>query len=121
MSDDKSDNTRNPDSADAVAPSGLSFSYQDGLPFARGADDRLATWLNTDVQGSVEIADQIIASLENPEYEGDFTGNAHSVTIRERTVLLQSLFDDTDIDRRLDRETLLQALREWRAFITTSV
>ncbi|MBX2825756.1 MAG: hypothetical protein KTR33_13565 [Gammaproteobacteria bacterium] len=98
---------------------GLEF-YQDdaGSPKARGRDQRLATYLETDVQDSTEIARELVACLADQTFRGDITGNAHSLTISAKTATIESLYDDDMPARRLSRKQLHDEIKRWLIFIS---
>ncbi len=95
------------------------YTDQDGLPCARGDDERIATYLQTDIQGSPSIAEELIALLENPSFEGDFSGNAHVVDFRANSVAIEATYDEEAPDRVVSREEMLGHVRAWLAFIST--
>ena len=89
-----------------------------GMPCARGADERLAVYLQTDLQGSTELTLELIRLLEDPGFEGDFNGNAHCVDFRENSVSIEALHDEAAPDRVLSREEMLDCARAWLGFIS---
>ncbi len=95
--------------------------YRDnqGNACARGQDDRLATFLQTDLQGSPEVTKDLIATLKSDNEYAEFNGNGHSVSIAPVMVVIDSNFDDELPDRRLPREQLIAHLEDWLAFIST--
>jgi len=98
----------------------LEFYFdEDGTPCAKGEDERLARFFETDVQGSIEIAEELLALLASPE-ESEFIGNAHVVNIDPKTVCLCNQLDEEAADRRLSREDFSEALEAWAAFIKAS-
>lgn len=90
----------------------------DGTYCARGADERLATYLQTDIQGSAAIAEELIALLNNPDFSGDFSGNAHCVDFRDNSVLIEAMHDEDAPDRMLSRQEMLANVEAWLAFIS---
>jgi len=94
------------------------YQDDDGNPCAQGEDFRLASYLETDVQGSSEIARELIACLENKTFRGDITGNAHTVSVAEKTVTIESSYDDEMPARRLSRERLRAEIKRWLIFIS---
>ena len=94
--------------------------YQDesGNPCARGSDQRLATYLETDIQGSTDIARELIDALADRSFRGDITGNAHSVSIGEKTATIESLYDEDMPARRLRRSQFRDAIKRWLTFIS---
>ena len=65
----------------------LEFYLDDqGMHCARGEDERLAIYLQTDIQGSVAVAEELISLLRNPDFTGDFSGNGHCVDFRDNSV-----------------------------------
>jgi len=97
---------------------GLEF-YTDshGSPCARGDDERLAVYLQTDLQGSVAATKELLNLLQQADYRGEFNGNAHCVEINEKSVRIEALFDDEAPDRRLSREEMQKSLNAWLEFI----
>ncbi|OED37729.1 hypothetical protein AB833_22580 [Chromatiales bacterium (ex Bugula neritina AB1)] len=95
------------------------YRDEQGNACARGRDHRLATFLQTDLQGSPEVTRDLIEKLKSDEDHADFNGNGHSVSIAPVMVLIESSFDDEAPDRRLPRKELLLHLEQWLAFITT--
>ena len=93
------------------------YRDEEGNPCARGEDERLATFIQTDLQGSVQITSDLIALLEDGDARNEFHGNAHSLNISTKTVTIEANFDDEAPDRRVSREEMLKALIEWRAFV----
>lgn len=93
------------------------YRDEEGNPCVRGDDDRLATFIQTDVQGSLQILKTLIAQLEDEGVQSEFNGNAHSVSISTKTVTIDSNFDDEAPDRRMTRDELLVELKAWREFI----
>lgn len=93
------------------------YRDEEGNPCVRGEDERLATFIQTDLQGSVQIVSDLISLLENKGVYSEFHGNAHSLNISTKTVTIEANFDDQAPDRRIERDELLKALYEWRAFV----
>jgi len=97
--------------------SDLEFYHDEqGNPCVRGEDERLATFIQTDLQGSVQVVSDLIALLED-EAQSEFHGNAHSLTISSKTVTIEANFDDEAPDRRLARDEMLAELKAWREFV----
>lgn len=92
------------------------YRDEDGLPRAEGEDTRLAAFLESDIQDSIEIAEDLLALLQLPQ-EAEFNGNAYSLNIDPKTVCLSNQFDESAIDRRLSREDFAAALESWRQFL----
>ncbi len=92
------------------------FRDEDGNPCARGEDERLATFIQTDLQGSVQVVSDLIAQLEQ-ESSSEFHGNAHSLSITTKTVTIEANFDDEAPDRRIARDEMLEELNAWREFL----
>lgn len=90
---------------------------ENGLPAADGEDQRLAVFLQTDVQGSAEIAKSIMAALSDPEYRGEITGNGHCLSVTSKMAIIESLYDDEMPARTLPRAVFLKTLRRWLTFI----
>jgi len=91
---------------------------EDGMHCARGDDDRLATYLQTDLQGSTVLTQELIERLQDPQFSGDFTGNAHCVDFRDNSVLIEALHDDDAPDRVLSRDAMLVHVQAWLGFIS---
>ena len=91
---------------------------ESGQPCARGTDQRLATYLETDLQGSQAITKTIIEALENQSFRGDINGNGHCVTFSNQTVSIESLFDDEAAARRIKRSDMIKAVQRWLKFIS---
>ena len=92
------------------------FRDEHGAACATGDDERLAAFLQSDIQDSPEIAEGLLALLQLPQ-EAEFNGNAYSVSIDPKTVCLSNQFDETAVDRRLSREDFAKALTAWHKFI----
>ncbi len=90
----------------------------DGMHCARGDDDRLATYLQTDLQGSTSLTGELIARLKDPKFSGDFTGNGHCVDFRDNSVSIEAMHDDEAADRVLSREEMLMHVQAWLEFIS---
>ncbi len=93
------------------------YRDEDGNACVRGKDDRLATFIQTDLQESVSITQDLITILKSDQSHAEFNGNAHSVSITPETVVIDSNFDDEMPDRRLSREELTEHLEAWLKFI----
>lgn len=93
------------------------YRDEEGNPCVRGEDERLATFIQTDLQGSAQITSELIALIENDDEHSEFHGNAHSLSISTKTVTIESNFDDEAPDRRVSREEMLQALNGWLDFV----
>lgn len=96
--------------------------YRDehGNACARGTDQRLATFLQTDLQGSVEVTKDLAGKLASTEKRAEFNGNGHSVSITPVMAVIESHFDDKAPDRRMTRAHLLKQVEAWLQFITQS-
>lgn len=90
----------------------------DGMHCARGDDERLATYLQTDIQGSTTLAEELISLLKKPDFSGEFTGNAHCVDFRDNSVLIEAMHDDDAPDRVLSRDDMLMHVQAWLEFIS---
>jgi len=99
--------------------------YRDpqGLPRARG-ENLLARFLESDVQGSVITAYDILGMVDRVEsgeterWEG--TGNAHTLTLTPDGALIQDeLADDTEA-LHLPLAELREALNAWIALLLDS-
>ena len=97
------------------------YRDEEGNPCVRGEDERLATFIQTDLQGSIQIVSDLIARLEDEGAHSEFHGNAHSLNISSKTVTIEANFDDEAPDRRIKRDDMLKALNEWRAFVKDGV
>ena len=97
----------------------LEFYHDDqGNPCARGSDQRLATFLQTDLQGSTEVTRDLASKLASAEKKIEFNGNAHSVSITPVMAVIESHFDDEAPDRRMTRAHLLKQVESWLQFIS---
>ena len=97
------------------------YRDEEGNPCVRGEDERLATFIQTDLQGSIQIVSDLIARLEDEGAHSEFHGNAYSLNISSKTVTIEANFDDEAPDRRIERDDMLRALNEWRAFVKDGV
>ena len=98
----------------------LEFYTDDtGVHCARGEDDRLATYLQTDLQGSIETTRELIRLLKDRHFSGDFTGNAHCVDFRDNSVAIEAMHDDEAADRVLSRAAMLEHVEAWLEFISS--
>ncbi len=95
------------------------YRDENGNACARGRDDRLATFLQTDLQDSIGVTSELISSLKSETSHAQFNGNGHSVSIAPVMVVIESSFDDVAPDRRMRRDELLAHLEAWLAFIST--
>jgi|GEM_PF-1161896 len=103
---------------DRVPEDELEFYFnEDGDPCARGSDQRMATFLETDIQGSVAIAEELLELLDSSHKRIEFDGNGHSVVITPVMATIGSSFDEDAPDRRLEREEFRTILQAWLAFI----
>lgn len=96
------------------------FRDEDGNCCVRGDDERFATFIQTDLQGSARVTSDLIELLENTGEHAEFHGNAHSLSISEKTVTIEANFDEDAPDRRIDREEMLRHLIAWREFLNPS-
>jgi len=100
--------------------SDLEFYHDEqGNACVRGEDERLATFIQTDLQGSVQIVSDLILMLEDEGVQSEFHGNAHSLSISTKTVTIEANFDDEAPDRRVSREEMLAELKAWREFVSS--
>lgn len=97
------------------------YRDEEGNPCVRGKDERLATFIQTDLQGSVQVVSDLIALLENEGVHSEFNGNAHSLNISSKTVIIEANFDDDAPDRRIEREDMLKSLIDWRDFLQDGI
>jgi len=93
--------------------------YRDkrGAACARGRDQRLATFLETDLQESVQVTKDFMALLADGKATSEFNGNGHCVTITCKMATIESNFDEEAPDRRMERKRLLVVVRKWLKFI----
>lgn len=94
------------------------FRDEDGIARASGDDTRLAAFFESDIQDSLEIAEDLLALLQLPQ-EAEFNGNAYCLSIDPKTVCLSNQHDESAIDRRLSREDFAAALKAWHVFLTS--
>jgi len=94
------------------------YHDEQGNACARGKDQRLATFLQTDLQGSVEVARDLASKLASTEKKVEFNGNGHSVSITPVMAVIESHFDDEAPDRRMTRAHLLKQVEAWLEFIS---
>jgi len=95
------------------------YHDEQGNACVRGEDERLATFIQTDLQGSVQIVSDLILMLEDEGVQSEFHGNAHSLSISTKTVTIEANFDDEAPDRRVSREEMLAELKAWREFVSS--
>ena len=95
------------------------YHDEQGNACVRGEDERLATFIQTDLQGSVQIVSDLILMLEDEGVQSEFRGNAHSLSISTKTVTIEANFDDEAPDRRVSREEMLAELKAWREFVSS--
>lgn len=99
----------------------LEFYHDErGNACARGKDQRLATFLQTDLQGSPAVTQDLIDKLASSDRRVEFSGNGHSVTITPVMAVIESHFDDDAPDRRMTRTHLLKQVKAWHRFISDS-
>lgn len=91
----------------------------DGIPIANGVDPALATFLQTDVQGSVEAAQSLLAQIVSPA-DAEITGNAHTLYLDGDHVRIESLFDEEAAPYSTDRRSMENILTAWLEFIRSS-
>ena len=99
--------------------------YRDGqgLPRAAG-DDLLSRFLESDVQGSVITAYDILGMLDRVEsgetelWEG--TGNAYTLTLTRDGALLQDELADDPVEFHLSFAELREALNAWVGLLLDS-
>lgn len=95
------------------------YRDENGNARARGRDDRLATFIQTDLQDSIAVTNSLISSLKSDSSHAQFNGNAHSVSIAPMMVVIEANLDDEAADRRLPRSELLLHIEAWLAFISS--
>lgn len=93
------------------------YRDESGYPRARGDDERLATFLETDLQSSSEICEELLQQLGDEHDTSEFSGNAHHVAITAKTVTIESTVDPDAPDRRLRRAEFQRAVSDWLSFI----
>ena len=91
---------------------------EEGNACVRGEDERLATFIQTDLQGSETIVSDLISMLEHGDESSEFNGNAHTLTVAAKTVTIEANFDDEAPDRRMTRAHLLKQVEAWLEFIS---
>ena len=98
--------------------SDLEFYHdEEGNPCVRGEDERLATFIQMDLQGATQVISDLILLLEDEGAHSEFNGNAHSLNISTKTVTIEANFDDDAADRRLPRDEMLAEIKAWREFV----
>lgn len=93
------------------------YRDENGHPRARGDDERLATFLETDLQASKEICEELLQLLGHEHETSEFAGNAHHVAIASKTVTIEATADPDAPDRRLTRAEFQRAVSDWLSFI----
>lgn len=93
------------------------YRDEDGNACVRGKDNRLATFIQTDLQESASVTESLMSMLKSDQSHAEFNGNAHSVSITPETVVIDSNFDDDMPDRRLSRTEMIQCIEAWLKFI----
>lgn len=93
------------------------YRDDEGNPCVRGDDERLATFIQTDLQGAEQVISDLIALLEDEGVRSEFHGNAHSLSISTKTVTIEANFDDEAPDRRLPRDEMLAQIHAWQEFV----
>ena len=93
------------------------YRDSDGAARARGEDERVATFLESDLQESVQVTKDFIALLADGEERGEFNGNGHCVTISPKVATIECSADEEAPDRRIERDELLSTVRKWLKFI----
>jgi hypothetical protein len=86
-----------------------------------GRDQRLlGRFLESDIQGSVGMCDDVLAALDDivagRSKRRQMTGNAHTLVLSKRRARIHAEFT-SDPDLILSPAELRQAIREWRALI----
>ena len=94
------------------------YHDEQGNACARGTDQRLATFLQTDLQASVEVTKDLMSKLASDSKKVEFSGNGHSVSITPVMAVIESHFDDEAPDRRMTRAHLLKQVEAWLEFIS---
>lgn len=99
--------------------------YRDsgGAPCAKGDDNALAVFLETDLQDSIAVTDSLIDLLRGDagaSADNEFNGNAHSVTVDKGFARIASTADDQACERVLTIELLHEYLCAWREFILST-
>jgi hypothetical protein len=93
------------------------YHDESGHPRAQGGDERLATFLETDCQSSIEVCEELLRQLDSENTASEFTGNAHHVAIARKTVTIEATADPDAPDRRLTRAEFQRAISDWLSFI----
>lgn len=94
------------------------YKDADGMHCARGTDERLATYLQTDLQGSATLANELLALLKDDAFSGEFTGNGHCVDFRDNSIAIEAMHDEAAPDRVLPRAEMIAHVQAWLRFIT---
>ncbi len=93
------------------------YRDESGHPCAQGDDQRLATFLETDCQSSIEVCEELLRLLDSESAAGEFIGNAHHVDIASKTVTIEATADPDAPDRRISRAEFRRAISGWLSFI----
>ena len=93
------------------------YRDEDGQVRAQGEDESLAIFLETDVQSSREICEELLRLLDDKQTHSEFSGNAHHLTISSTMVRIESTGDPHAQERRLPRAEFRQAIRAWSLYI----
>jgi hypothetical protein len=93
------------------------YRDESGQPRAQGDDERLATFLETDCQSSLEVCEELLRLLDNEHQASEFNGNAHHVDIARKTVTIEATADPDAPGRRLNRAEFQHAISDWLSFI----
>ena len=102
------------------------FRDEDGCPRAwgDGPGDLLAGWLESDVQGSPEVARELldlvdrIASGEMDRWEG--TGNAYTLTLTPEGATIEAEWEEDAPSRRASLSEVREALAGWLDLIQSN-
>lgn len=95
----------------------LNFYRDDAGHVRAQGDERLATFLETDCQSSIEVCKELLSLLADKHESSEFIGNAHHVAIAAKTVTIESTADPDAPDRRLERGEFQRVISDWLAFI----
>ncbi len=88
---------------------------------AESCSEVLSMYLEQDIQGSATVCDIVIEACnkvickEIPEWSG--TGNAHTITICSKNVIIKNYYTDSIEPLQLSPQDFIAALKEWKRCI----
>ena len=97
------------------------FVDSDGCPRASGVNDQLRNFLESDLQGALELVDELLIEFSLAQTQHEFTGNAHSVTLSDGSVVIESLYDENAAPFYLSHAAFLGCIYSWRTFLNEKV